>query len=128
MYRLGIEMILGLQCRGEHLQIHPSIPKEWTHYQINYRFGKSLYHILVKQQRDGTSGANPIVMDGKVLADGMIPLKDDEQTHELRTRLINSPYAPSPRRRRARDEGAACVTAVISTQQDCLEVVIRAVF
>ena len=50
MYRLGIEMILGLQRTGEHLQINPSIPKDWTHYQINYRFGKSLYHILVKQQ------------------------------------------------------------------------------
>jgi cyclic beta-1,2-glucan synthetase len=83
MYRLGIEMILGLRRTGEHLQIHPSIPKEWTHYQIHYRFGKSLYHILVKQQQDGTSEASHMVMDGRVLTDGMIPLKDDDQTHEV---------------------------------------------
>ena len=82
MYRLGIEMILGIQRLGEHLQIKPSIPKDWPQIQINYRFGKSLYHILVKQQ-DGKHEKNQITMDGKVLKDGLIPLKDDEETHEV---------------------------------------------
>jgi cellobiose phosphorylase len=82
MYRLGIEMILGIQRVGEHLQIKPNIPKDWQQVQINYRFGKSLYHILVKQH-DGQREQNQIIMDGKELADEMIPLKDDEQTHEV---------------------------------------------
>ena len=82
MYRLGTEMILGLQRTGDHLKINPSIPKDWTHYQINYRFGKSQYHIIVNQQ-NGKSEPNRITMDGKALKDGLIPLKDDGQTHEV---------------------------------------------
>jgi cyclic beta-1,2-glucan synthetase len=83
MYRLGTEMILGLQRTGEYLRIDPSIPKDWTHYQINYRFGTSLYHILVKQQKDGDDRKHQFNMDGKILQDGLIPLKDDGQTHEI---------------------------------------------
>ena len=83
MYRLGTEMILGLQRTGDSLKINPSIPKDWTHYQIHYRFGESLYHILVRQQNNGKSEPNKITMDGKVLKDGLIPLKDDGQTHEV---------------------------------------------
>jgi cellobiose phosphorylase len=83
MYRLGTEMILGLQRTGEHLRIDPRIPKDWTHYQINYRFGASLYHILVKQQKDSDGRKHQITMDGKILKDGLIPLKDDGQTHEI---------------------------------------------
>jgi cellobiose phosphorylase len=83
MYRLGTEMILGLQRTGDSLKINPSIPKDWTHYQIHYRFGESLYHILVKQQNNGKSDPNKITMDGKALKDGLIPLKDDGQTHEV---------------------------------------------
>jgi cellobiose phosphorylase len=79
MYRLGTEMILGLQRTGEYLRINPSIPKDWTHYQINYRFGTSLYHILVKQGQDGKQ----VTMDGKILEDGLIPLGDDKQVHEI---------------------------------------------
>jgi cellobiose phosphorylase len=83
MYRLGTEMILGLQRTGDHLKINPSIPKDWAHYQINYRFGKSLYHIQVKQRQGGKQEKNQITMDGRVLKDGLIVLKDDQQTHEV---------------------------------------------
>jgi cyclic beta-1,2-glucan synthetase len=83
MYRLGTEMILGLQRIGDHLLVNPSIPKDWAHFQINYRFGSSMYHIQVKQQQDGKQEKNPITMDGRVLKDGLIPLKDDEQLHEI---------------------------------------------
>ncbi len=83
MYRLGTEMILGLQRTGEYLRINPSIPKDWTHYQINYRFGTSLYHILVKQQKDSDQRKHQITLDGKILQDGLIPLRDNGQTHEI---------------------------------------------
>ena len=82
MYRLGTERILGLQRTGDHLHIDPSIPKDWREFQINYRFGKSLYHILVKQQ-DGSIDKKQIKMNGKILKDGFIPLTDDGQTHEV---------------------------------------------
>ncbi|HET9914177.1 MAG TPA: glucoamylase family protein [Anaerolineales bacterium] len=79
MYRLGTEMLLGLQRTGEQLQIKPHIPKDWNEYQINYRFGKTLYHIRVKRDQRNDS----VIMDGNVLTDGIIPLVDDGQTHEV---------------------------------------------
>ena len=89
MYRLGIEMLLGVQRTGEYLQIKPHIPKDWPEYQINYRFGKTLYHIRVRSQPD--TGAKrvkeQVTMDGTVLADGLIPLTDDRLTHEVLVHL-----------------------------------------
>jgi len=83
MYRLGTEMILGLQRRSDRLYINPCIPEDWPEYQINYRFGNSLYHILVKNQENQKRSKNQIRMDGKELTDGSIPLEADGQTHEI---------------------------------------------
>jgi cyclic beta-1,2-glucan synthetase len=83
MYRLGTEMILGLQRTGDRLHINPCIPKDWTEYQINYRFGKSLYHILVKNQENKKHEKNQITMDGKLLTDEFIALLDDDKAHEV---------------------------------------------
>ncbi|RPJ28424.1 MAG: cellobiose phosphorylase [Chloroflexi bacterium] len=106
MYRLGTEMLLGLQRTGDRLQINPHIPKSWNEYQINYRFGKTLYHIRVqtqpgadaKRKKDKRSSpvdkrstpqsgsVDKVSMDGKVLTDGIISLSDDGKTHEI---LVN---------------------------------------
>ena len=83
MYRLGTEMILGVQRVGEHLKINPSVPSHWAEFQINYRFGSSMYHILVKQPQTEQHGVTHITMDGNILEDGLIPLKDDNRTHEI---------------------------------------------
>ena len=83
MYRLGTEMILGLQRTGDRLHINPCIPADWTEFQINYRFGKSLYHILVKNEQQKKSEIAQITMDDKPLTEGFIPLSDDGKTHEI---------------------------------------------
>jgi cyclic beta-1,2-glucan synthetase len=79
MYRLGTEMLLGLQRTGEQLRIQPHIPEGWDEYQINYRFGKTNYHIRV--ERGGAHDS--VTMDGRVLTDSVIPLADDGQIHEV---------------------------------------------
>jgi len=94
MYRLGIEMLLGLQRRGERLEIKPHIPKDWNEYQINYRFGKTLYHIRVQNQQEAKREADKrstphsgsvdrVTLDGKALPAGVIPLSDDGGIHEV---------------------------------------------
>ncbi|MGB8982756.1 MAG: glucoamylase family protein [Anaerolineales bacterium] len=80
MYRLGIEALLGLQRTGDELQVKPHIPKDWKEYQIDYRFGKTVYHIRV---RAGKSKKEKVSMDGKTLADGVIHLSDDGEMHEV---------------------------------------------
>jgi cyclic beta-1,2-glucan synthetase len=85
MYRLGIEMLLGIQRAGDRLEIHPHLPGDWKEIQINYRFGGTLYHIRVQNQPEAEAQRddNQIVMDGRTLSDGIIPLTDDHKTHEI---------------------------------------------
>ena len=83
MYRLGVEALLGLHRVGDTLQIKPNIPKDWPEYQLNYRFGKTMYHILVKHKPKDRHKTNRIVMDGEMLKDEKIPLIDDEKNHEI---------------------------------------------
>ncbi|HSL42234.1 MAG TPA: glucoamylase family protein [Anaerolineales bacterium] len=88
MYRLGTEMLLGIQRTGDSLKIEPHVPTDWPEYQINYRLGKTMYHIRV--QRENRDGKGRVIMDGKALADGTIPLSDDGQTHEILVTLDKS--------------------------------------
>ena len=83
MYRLGIERLLGITRVGDSLEIQPCIPKDWKGYQINYRFGFTLYHIRVENQNGSNGGMKQIQLDGKDVLDEKIPLQDDGQTHEI---------------------------------------------
>jgi cyclic beta-1,2-glucan synthetase len=83
MYRLGVERLLGITRKADQLEIHPCIPKEWKGYQINYRFGTSLYHIRIENQNGSSSDVNQMQMDGKDLPGLSIPLQADGKTHEV---------------------------------------------
>ncbi|MGE5374588.1 MAG: GH36-type glycosyl hydrolase domain-containing protein, partial [Bacteroidota bacterium] len=83
MYRLGVERLLGIQRVGDHLELRPCIPEAWNGYQINYRFGKSMYHIRIENHNGSSSEVGQMHMDGKELPDLKIPLQDDEKIHEI---------------------------------------------
>jgi cyclic beta-1,2-glucan synthetase len=87
MYRLGVEEILGLQRAGKHLRIAPHIPAEWPGYEATYRYHNATYHIHVVNHKPG--GGQPAVMlDGVAMSDGLIPLQEDGQTHEVTVHLL----------------------------------------
>jgi cellobiose phosphorylase len=83
MYRLGLERLLGITRHADTLELHPSIPKDWKGYQINYRFGRSLYHIRIENQDGGSGKVQEMRMDGKVLPDLRIPLNEAGGMHEI---------------------------------------------
>ena len=91
MYRLGVEMLLGLRREGSVLRnvlcnvlrIVPSIPKSWPGYEMDYRFGSSSYHIRVENPDRVSCGMKQISLDGNLLPDANIPLNDDGQKHEV---------------------------------------------
>ncbi len=83
MYRLGVERLLGIRRFAQHLEIHPCVPREWKGYQLNYRFGKSMYHIRVENLNGANEAVQEVKMDGKKLADLKIPLRDDGSVHEI---------------------------------------------
>ncbi len=87
MYRLGVEAILGLRREGQSLVIDPSIPAEWPGYDITYREGRSRYHIHVENANGAGRNVREVILDGKPLPDGRIPLTDDGQDHAVTVRL-----------------------------------------
>ena len=96
MYRVGLEGILGLRKRGNTLFIEPRAPTAWPEYTIEYRFGGSLYVIVVRNEGGGTGGAVEVTVDGRVSEDGGIQLVDDGQRHAVDVRHASARTAGSP--------------------------------
>jgi cellobiose phosphorylase len=87
MYRLGVERLLGITRTDGHLEVRPCIPGDWNRYQVSYRFGESLFHILVENPNGISCEVDEVEMDGQQLPDCKIPLQDDGQTHEVVVRM-----------------------------------------
>lgn len=84
MYRAGIEHMLGLRKRGGELTVVPCIPKTWKGYVMDYRYGSATYRIKVENPGSMNKGVVFVSVDEKEAADGVIPLKDDGDIHEVR--------------------------------------------
>ena len=83
MYRLGIEAILGITRVGNALKINPCIPRDWTGFKLDYRFGATHHKISVENPHNINQGIQQILLDGVSLPDGSIPLVDDGLPHEV---------------------------------------------
>jgi cyclic beta-1,2-glucan synthetase len=84
LYRLGLEGILGLRKVGQALLIEPCIPPDWEGYEVVYRYGRSTYHIHVKNPAGVRQGvAAEVWLDGERLTGPEIPLQDDGQSHQV---------------------------------------------
>jgi cyclic beta-1,2-glucan synthetase len=84
MYRLGVEAILGIARVGNALHINPCIPRAWTGFKADYRFGNTHYKISVVNPHNVNRGIQQVALDGVPLSAGGIPLVDDVQPHEVR--------------------------------------------
>ncbi|MGZ6059362.1 MAG: GH36-type glycosyl hydrolase domain-containing protein, partial [Myxococcaceae bacterium] len=83
MYRVGLEAILGLDRRGNSLHLSPCVPGAWSGYDIDYRFGGSLYSLRVERG----DGPPSITLDGRSIEGNAIPLVDDGRPHTAVFRL-----------------------------------------
>jgi len=87
MYRAALESMLGFHLQGETLKIEPCIPRSWREFEINFRRGKTLFQIKVENPLSVCRGVAEVLLDGKPLASGEIPLTDDGLTHQVRVTL-----------------------------------------
>jgi len=83
MYRLGLEGLLGLRREGETLRLEPHIPPSWPGFQLRYRYGRSYYHIDVRNPAGVSGGVREVQLDGRKVAGGIIQLQDDGQEHQV---------------------------------------------
>jgi cellobiose phosphorylase len=70
-----------LQREGNNLRIAPCVPKDWPEYEVNYRIGKTIYHLRVENPQGATNGVIKLTLDGKLLKDEKIVLEDDGREH-----------------------------------------------
>jgi cyclic beta-1,2-glucan synthetase len=87
LYRVGLENMLGVQRDGTRLRIDPCIPGEWKQYEITYRYGAAIYHIVVENPRGVEHGVESVRVDGKTSEAGTIDLVDDGRRHEVQVRM-----------------------------------------
>jgi cyclic beta-1,2-glucan synthetase len=88
LYRLGLEGILGLHRVGQTLRIEPCIPPDWEGYEIVYGYGRTNYHIHVKNSAGVQQGvAAEVWLDGERLTGPEIPLQDDGKIHQVEVML-----------------------------------------
>ncbi|PYJ34107.1 MAG: protein ndvB, partial [Verrucomicrobia bacterium] len=86
-YRVWLEEILGFQRRGDKLTINPVIPKDWTGYQLRYRFQNTTYRIAVENPDHCSRGVVLVEVDGIAVPDKIVTLRDDALRHEVRVVL-----------------------------------------
>jgi cyclic beta-1,2-glucan synthetase len=83
MYRVALEAILGFEKRGDVLRVRPRVPESWPELAIDYRFGRSVYRVVVRSPGLVRPGEAVVTLDGQRLDGDAIPLRDDGQEHEV---------------------------------------------
>ena len=87
IYKAGLESILGFSRKADQLIIDPCIPKKWTEFSIEYRFGETEYHIHVANPENVNRGVSVITVDGAALPDNAVSLINDGGTHMVEVRM-----------------------------------------
>ncbi|MDT8432465.1 MAG: glycosyl transferase [Bacteroidales bacterium] len=73
--------ILGIQPEFSGLRVDPCIPKEWDGFSISRKFRGSIYHITVKNPDHVSKGVRQLIVDGKPVRTGLLPMGDAAEYH-----------------------------------------------
>ena len=87
MYRIGLEVILGISLRQGALHIDPCIPRGWPRYEVTFKPSQTTYHIVVENPDGVTRGVKRAEVDGVDCTGRDIPVLDDGSEHTVRVVL-----------------------------------------
>ncbi len=83
MYRLLVEMLLGITKLGNKLQFSPLLRTEWKEFKVNYRYYNTIYNITFT-----LSNTSRLILDGKEQNNKKeIQLEDDGKEHIVNVQL-----------------------------------------
>ena len=83
LYRAGVEYILGVRVRGDHVEIAPCIPHEWPGYTVRYRRGSAIYVIRVENPSRLSQGEALVNVDGDAVRGNRFRVVDDGREHRV---------------------------------------------
>ncbi len=87
LYRVGLEYMLGFKREQDGFSLQPCIPKNWAGYTIEYRYKDTKYCIEVKNPDRVNRGVRSVLLDGKAVDNGYIPLSADGGIHRVEVTL-----------------------------------------
>jgi cellobiose phosphorylase len=91
-YTCAVRTVLGIRTvadRGtRYLVVDPCIPKTWTSYSAEVRFGATSYQIRVENPRGVNRGVERVACDGSVVPNGRVPISSDARTHRVTVTLL----------------------------------------
>ena len=87
LYRTAVETILGFTRRGDHLTFDPRIPADWQEFEIEYRYQTTLYQCRIENPQGIEHGVAEVWLDGLLIPDGIVALRDDGNPHSIRVIL-----------------------------------------
>ncbi|HXU33385.1 MAG TPA: glycosyl hydrolase family 65 protein, partial [Thermoanaerobaculia bacterium] len=73
--------------RGATLHLDPCIPRAWSGFEIEFRYGAARYQIKVENPDGAMKGIATTELDGESLAAAEVPLIDDGERHVVRVVL-----------------------------------------
>ena len=76
MYRIGVEVILGISLRNGGLHIDPCIPGAWPGYEVTFKPGRTAYRIVVENPDGVSRGVKRVELDGADYTGRDIPIED----------------------------------------------------
>jgi cyclic beta-1,2-glucan synthetase len=82
-YRVALEGMLGFEKRGARLRLDPCIPPAWPGFSLDYRFGKTVFTIDVRNPDGVSRGVTALTVDGLAVPEGWINLTDDGVPHAV---------------------------------------------
>jgi cyclic beta-1,2-glucan synthetase len=94
MYRVALETILGFTRRGDGFRMDPRVPSGWPEFRLEYRHGGAVYEVVVERPHAARSGAQEVVLDGRVLDGEWIGLADDGARHAVVVRPRRAVHGP----------------------------------
>ncbi len=78
-----VEGILGLRPDLNGIQIAPSVPKDWKHFEIKKNFRGKQLHILVENPNGKESGCTKLTLNGKELCSNYVPAELLKEENEI---------------------------------------------
>lgn len=98
-YLAGVKYILGLQKKGNYLEINPHFPKEWKDCYIQYQVEKTEYKIHILRQAESEELLQSesairklkkmIYFDNELLEGEAIPIILDDRVHQVEVLVLD---------------------------------------
>ena len=87
LYRAILNNFLGVRKEGRQLVLEPCVSASFQRYQIEYRFGRSLYEITVLNQSNTGNKISSMQIDGIAKEGNRIDLIDDGAVRHIEIKL-----------------------------------------